>query len=1771
MTESPLMDSGFAVSVFSLGDDPIACHNKAMAFLTTVASSRVMLLALGETMQADRQGLLNATTIKTEDLDTYDSDCDDILNAQAVLMANISNYGYDVVSDVPHSGTYLNDMENQSVHAIHDFEQTPAETLILEEKSRLKMSEKAKDLKIIDKNISHKPIDYEKINRLSEDFGKRFTPQQEIDAEQAFWLRISNPTSKPSDASPVTTEAPKELFKVFKEHFDSTKRACVRTKEHSDSLIDKLNLKSAENEDLKAQIQDKVFVITSLKNDLRKIKGKEIVDIVAQKPSANTIIPGMFKLDLEPLAPRLLQNREIHFEYLKNTQDQADILWGIVEQVKAKQPLDNVLDFTCKHAQRIQELLVYVQDTCPNAVKPSAKKVAVTHKNKAKKVRFAKPLISSSNIKQVESSTTSDSNTPMLSPTGLKCSNSNYGSKPPCNKKNDRIWQTPSRNMKNKVEAQPKNVNKKNRFVEPIHNTLREFYENVGISHQTSVACTPQQNDVVEMRNQTFVEAARTMLIFSKALLSLWAEAISIACYTQNRSIIRRQYNKTPYELMQDKKPDVSFFHVFGALCYPTNDNDDLDKLDAKADIGIFVGYAPAKKAPGLQCMTLATSSSRLVPNIVSQQPCIPPNRDNWDHLFQPMFDEYFNPPTIAVSRVPVVAAPRAADLADSPVSTSIDQDAPSSSTPSVQEQEQSPNISQCFEESPKIPIFHDDPLNESHHEESKSQGSSLNMRQIHTSFEHLELKEEVYVSQPEGFVDQDNPSHMYKLKKALYGLKQAPCTWYDMLSSFLISQQFSKVIVDPTLFTQQAGNDLLLVPSERRLKIERCNARIAFTKPQKEKTYQVTLEALKLSPCHPAFQITAEVPEIYMHLEHHKEIGKSDAYDFKLDKKKCRVDTKVFCEILQICPRLHNQDFVELPSEDDLLLFIKELGYFGKCDMLSTIRTIKCTSLGGHLLLSSTCASLRKLQDLTGLGNHELKSCGNVKESKTYKTCYNFATRKVEAKKARSSRNQLLPVFPSSPKEHTQKERTAKADRRKGIELLSDASLLEETQMKKALKKSRRETHKLQASGSNEGADFESVVLDESTRKPKDTSEETGVKPGVLDVSKEDSCDSEAESWGDSEEESDDDNDEDENDDDNEEDDSDNDDGGNDDEGNYDEGSNEDGDQTDSDDDENHSFTLKDYEEEEQYEEDTDMTNAQQGGKDQQNAFHESGFVQEEEDAHVTLTTVHDKTEGPLQSSSISSDFTSKLLNHDDPSLDIKSLMNFSTVPPPTPLINPSSHPTTIPQQQTSDFTTTTTYLIMTLPEIPSFASLFRFDQRVSALETKVFEFNQTSQFAKVVSLILGIVDNYLASKLKEEKIIKKQVKAQVSKIMPQIEDYVTESLGAEVLVRSTNQPQTSYAVATSLSEFELKKILIHKIETNESINKSDIQRNLYNALDEDLFAGSDRGTKRRKSSKDAEPTKGSKLKESKSSSSSKGIQSQHKSSGKSTQAEEPEFEAADPETHQDQGNESGHIDDQPDNKAAPKHDWFQKPDRPPTPDQCYKEKQPPHMFEELMGTPINFSAYVMNRLEIDNPTQEILVGLAFNLLKGTCKSFAELEYHFEECYKAVNDRLDWHNPEGHEYPFDLSKPLPLIEDQGRQVVPADYFINNNLEIITVTSVKVMRWYDYGYLEEIVVRRDDNMLYKFKEGDFPRLNLCDIEDMILLLVQKKLSNLDVDDWYDLGVTLQMFTRRIVILYRVEDLQLGVKSYQKKLNITRPETTRSDITKLTPYTNKNPK
>ncbi|GJW21363.1 retrovirus-related pol polyprotein from transposon TNT 1-94 [Tanacetum coccineum] len=191
---------------------------------------------------------------------------------------------------------------------------------------------------------------------------------------------------------------------------------------------------------------------------------------------------------------------------------------------------------------------------------------------------------------------------------------------------------------------------------------INEYYEKVDISHETTVARSPQQNGVVERRNRTLIEAARTMLIYAKALLFLWAEAVATACYTQNCSIIRLRHGKTPYELLHDKSPDLSFFHVFGALCYPTNDNENLGKLKPKADIDFdeLTAMASEQSSSGLALheMTLATISSGLVPNPPPSTLLVPPSRTEWDILFQPMFDELLTPTPSVYLQAPEVIAP---------------------------------------------------------------------------------------------------------------------------------------------------------------------------------------------------------------------------------------------------------------------------------------------------------------------------------------------------------------------------------------------------------------------------------------------------------------------------------------------------------------------------------------------------------------------------------------------------------------------------------------------------------------------------------------------------------------------------------------------------------------------------------------------------------------------------------------------------------------------------------------------------------------------------------------------------------------------------------------------------------------------------------------------------------------------------------------------------------------------------------------------------------
>ncbi|GKB72931.1 hypothetical protein Tco_0934343 [Tanacetum coccineum] len=271
---------------------------------------------------------------------------------------------------------------------------------------------------------------------------------------------------------------------------------------------------------------------------------------------------------------------------------------------------------------------------------------------------------------------------------------------------------------------------------------------------------------------------------------------------------------------------------------------------------------------------------------------------------------------------------------------------------------------------------------------------------------------------------------------------------------------------------------------------------------------------------------------------------------------------------------------------------------------------------------------------------------------------------------------------------------------------------------------------------------------------------------------------------------------------------------------------------------------------------------------------------------------------------------------------------------------------------------------------------------------------------------------------------------------------------------------------------------------------------------------------------------------------------------------------------------------------------------------------------FDELMSTPIDFSAFIMNGLNISNLTQETLLGPAFILLKGTRKNYAKLEYDFEECYKALSEKLDWENPEGSDYPFDLSKPLPLITRGKRQKVPFEFFINNDLKYLqggistmtytTSTTKTKAAQYDLTGIEDMVPniwslvkvsydkyalwgishwREQRKSFYAFARGmksrgdvystkrilavthegwTYSQLRINDIEDMLILVVQNRLTNLSGDDVADFAIALRMFTRSLVIQKRVKDLQLGVKSYQKQINVTKPNTTRPDIRKSHP-------
>ncbi|GJX21688.1 hypothetical protein Tco_0226133, partial [Tanacetum coccineum] len=749
--------------------------------------------------------------------------------------------------------------------------------------------------------------------------------------------------------------------------------------------------------------------------------------------------------------------------------------------------------------------------------------------------------------------------------------------------------------------------------------------------------------------------------------------------------------------------------------------------------------------------------------------------------------------------------------------------------------------------------------------------------------------------------------------------------------------------------------------------------------------------------------------------------------------------------------------------------------------------------------------------------------------ESEAYKTYLAYATcekipkpkygkNKVDSKSspkkktATTAKGKRLKTSAKAAKP-AKKKQLAKTSKAKGLIVLSEVALTEAEQIKLATKRSLIETHSSHTSGS--GAD-----------------EGTGSKPGVPDAPTYGS-DDEKISWKSNNDDQEDDEDQD---DVNEQTDSDND-GVNVEEEELDE------EETNDEDEANELYMDVNVNLEGR---DIEMTDAQQTNVQ---------TTQVIEDTYVIITPVN--LEGQHQSSSMSFGFVSNMLN---PNLDtgIDSMFNLNTestslidVPvttiaeppllstttlplPPTPLIThlqqtPVPTPATVPRSS--------------LQDLPNFGSLFGFDHRLKTLENDFSEFKQTNQFVTAVSSILGIVDTYLANKMNEavktavqlqsdrlrdesqsknedflnklddniKKIIKdqvkEQVKAQVSKILPKIKKTVNKQLEAEVLTRSSNESKTSHAVVANLSELELKKILIDKMESNNSFdtygdNVSFKRRRDDEDKDEEPSAGSNQGSKRRRAGKEPESTSAPKEKTS-------------KTIGKS--------------------NEGLNL----------------------------IIKDPRESFNELIDTPLDFLAFVMNMLKVNTLTPELLAGPTFELMKGSCKSLVELEYFFEEVYKATTDQLDWNNPKGQQYPHDLRKPLPLIPNS--QVMNTKAADHGNIKWIedlvpnTMWSQVPSQWHQLQASIWITIRRYDDKLYKFKEGDFNRLHIQDIEYMLLLLVQGKLTNLTVEEHLAFNVSLRMFTRSIVIQRRVDDLQLGVESYQKKLNLTKPDTYRSDL------------
>nr|GEY87826.1 retrovirus-related Pol polyprotein from transposon TNT 1-94 [Tanacetum cinerariifolium] len=530
-----------------------------------------------------------------------------------------------------------------------------------------------------EKKVIVKPIDYTIINQLSTGFETRFVPQTELSTEQAFWSQYSVQTDEPNlSATTTIVEVPKELPKVsmnFEEPNLSTRTTIVEVLK----ILSKVSMVNSSLKKLKFHLASFDVAVEQHCVEKKKFQDK-MKDVLKEN---ERLLEQAISTDIMNMTVHMLNKPQFFYDhstqqalgfqnscYLKKDQQLELKLYdgSVIQKTNAIMIRDS------------EETLMLEDETC--AMGKSTKK---THKPKFEDTNQEKLYLLHMDLcgpMKVES-VNGKKYIPVIVDDYSRFTLVKFL------RSND---ETPDFIIKflKMIQVRLKVLVRRIRTdngTEFVNQTLRDYYKEVDISHETSVACSSQQNGVVERRNRTLIEAARTMLIYVQAPLFLWAEAVATAYFTQNRSIIRLRHGKTPYELLQSKHPDLSFFHskhpdlsffhVFGALYYPTNNSENLGKLQPKGDIGIFIGYAPAKKAfriynrqtirimetihvdfdeltamaseqrssgPALNEITLGIISSGLVRTSSPSTSYVPPSRNDWDLLFQPMFDELLNP-----------------------------------------------------------------------------------------------------------------------------------------------------------------------------------------------------------------------------------------------------------------------------------------------------------------------------------------------------------------------------------------------------------------------------------------------------------------------------------------------------------------------------------------------------------------------------------------------------------------------------------------------------------------------------------------------------------------------------------------------------------------------------------------------------------------------------------------------------------------------------------------------------------------------------------------------------------------------------------------------------------------------------------------------------------------------------------------------------------------------------------------------------------------------